>query len=127
MYCRGINRAETKVNRPAIADPPEEANTSLAFGIRAAINSPPITNSIPAMTASGTNSARLPKRRRINANHNPAKMPPQRDLAPASTLMPVRDREPPVPMDWKKLPNKLPIPWPIKSRLALARLPSGLG
>ena len=95
--------------------------------MRAAINSPPMTKSIPAMTDSGTSSARLPKSMRISASHRPAKMPPQRVLAPASTEMPVRESDPPVPMDWKKLPSKLPMPWPTKSWLALARLPSGLG
>ncbi|MEZ4769491.1 MAG: hypothetical protein R2844_13815 [Caldilineales bacterium] len=109
-----MNSAETKVNNPAAAGP-ECPVRSLALGIRAAINSPPMTNSIPAMTASGTNSARLPNSKRIRASHSPAKIPPQRDWLPAPTLMPVRDGGPPVPMDWKKLPSGLPMPSPMKS------------
>jgi hypothetical protein len=69
-----------------------------------------MTNSIPAITLKGTNSATLPNSSTIRPSQSPAKMLPQREDAPAQTLMPVRDRDPPVPIDWKKLPLGLPSP-----------------
>ena len=87
----------------------------------------PTTVNIPPMTANGTFSAWLPNSRTIRPSHRPAKTPPNRLLAPAPTLTPVRDSDPPVPIDWKKLPARLPNPSPTKSRDWLDLLPSGFG
>ncbi len=99
VHCSGINSAERKVTIPAATDPREEAKTSRASGRRPAISSAPMTNSIPAMTLKGTSSANWPNSSTIRPNQNPANIPPQRDDAPAPTLIPVREREPPVPID----------------------------
>ena len=128
MYCRGMNTAETKVSVMAMIDPQARVlHTRRALGTRAMISSTPITTSMPPMTASGTFSAWLPNSSTIKPSHRPANTPPSRLLAPAPTLIPVRDSDPPVPIDWKKLPARLPRPSPRKSRDWLALLPSGLG
>jgi len=74
-------------------------STSRALGTRAIINSTPITVNMPPMTASGTFSAALPNNSKIRPSHRPANTPPSRPLAPAPTLMPVRESDPPVAID----------------------------
>jgi hypothetical protein len=75
----------------------------------------------------GMSSVKVPINTNTTAIRIPAETPDHRVRAPPEALIPVRDREPPAGIAWKKEPNRLARPWEVKSWDIFDLESSGLG
>ncbi len=87
----------------------------------------PTIISRPARAGMATKPTTSPKASTTIAITTPATSSASRVRAPACTTSDEADIDPPTGIPWKSPARTLPVPWPMKSRVALAGEPSGFG